>query len=896
MKLITLHIDGRVDHVIDFDQSPRENDAPETFIIEKNNNQIKLFAFYVSTPDQALASASPYNDDIYDEKYDESQSAQNEEKGIVFQGDGGQQQIFLESANYEKENDKNVLFLKLSDTRTNQKPKIKYPLDCVFGDEKWQLIITDTNDDPQLMKVEVQLNWQGTELERSFLLCLAHNDDIRDVVLDFGSEATQMAIFKDVMTRNDICDVFSDMKELLMKPELPPQKEDSKKTESKTEAPKSKGAERYLQQENNSVELFRSIFYANKDAETGESPVPTISAEKKTPHIDSLYMLTTEVEAQNLLEDKYIQMPNMKLSGFGGVKEPRIGGQKLSEFNDMFFYRATIDRFLLCGLLSARTRCIRLYVLMPNIYDHFEVRKRLRWIRNDINEMICNHMQNKEKAEDDKGMTIAVEIAVISESDASFIGVLDILTSPELKEDETLQNGLYIIIDAGKGTTDFSIVKYDGRVVSKYRSGIIGAGNSVTYAHLFGLLHDFMATVYQKEYDHLDLRTFVCNKILKSNDLALQGKLMQAVDSYKIAVANDAMHVSDNDRYRSVDRSEMKLNNFLEDVSTKKVKDITIETVSLESFIDFVKAMVNVDKHTYVKLSEEGCRYINGMFHTIATDVCEKLKIVSAEEFHDIKGVMFAGRAFRDYRLREAIVKSLSETLHISLETMEYLNPHSAFNEKNICLYIRNRVLEGITNNRMLCEPFVRLKKEKHNQTTEKQTFDAKAGRWIRKLIPWGKRFNDYSIEETDSYERAISIADNGLVFGYNMTIKNPNKDLILIGGTYYKPQKAGQQKLFFAEDNIYLRNEEAHTVETITARQGGANMQTSPLAYPTLFPNISEYDLEKVYSGFQTAKGGKEDDGKTGPQNPEPSDRNPGGSEGDLAGLDQTAKIFDKK
>ena len=740
MKLLTLLVDNRVNHVIDFERVV-ENEAPlETYVINKNLNT-ELFSFYNSL-------ASEYDQDEengeFDAEYDDKKHKEPTAKprGIILQDEKGQQTIFLESVNYKD----NVIEIVLSTQHPTISPSIPNELELTLDSLEaplWPMSLRSSNNDTLLLIISFTLKYGSiTYPKRSIQLCLASPDDIRDVVLDFGSEASQMAIFdQKSMSINDIRHLFEDMEDLLERPSFTNNENDttseekSEKAESnETESEKStsekedsdlsekKDSNDYVQEENDDKRLYKSIFYAEANPTNKDSSIPKLNG-NNIQRLRTLSLLTTEDDAQKLLKNGYIQIPNIKISGFGGIEEPKIDGCPLSEYNESFFYRAPINHFVLNGLLKADAPCIRLYVLMPNVYSHFDVCTHLEWLRKDISEIINQNKGNNEKSLELK--TQAVEISAISESDASLMGALDLLTN--FDNETPFEDGCYLIIDAGKGTTDFSIVKYENaKVISMFRSGIIGAGNAVSYAHLFGLLYDYFNDCYDKKYNESDLSTFVYKQILKVNDLSKLRDLMQNIDRYKIVAGSGIYKEDPNITYSKL-------------ASLKKdtIASSTIDTVTINDFTDFVEDMVKDDKRTFKPLSEEAQLYVNGMFNKITDSVCKKLKITSSEEFNNIKGAIFTGRAFLDLRLQDAISDALKKKGINNI--IHYLREDLSYTHKNICLFICEHILNGTISNRMLCHPYARIRRKKQGDKLPMkghESFASKWGRWLRSLFP----------------------------------------------------------------------------------------------------------------------------------------------------------------
>jgi len=874
MRLITILIAGRCNHVLDFDAALRADDAPETYVLSQEGVSTQLFEFYNALDVDCKSSNNRFDDD--DDVI--GRGVQNKDVfPVLLQDDSSQQQVYIEAINLS---DKTIQIV-LTTSQLSALPKINTKeLRLVYNEEGTMLGLCLIHDQAGIRHLNVQFilkdggDFQQT---RDFKLSIAPYDSIRDIVLDFGSEASQMAIFDDGMDINDICRIFPQMKELIGQLETLPERGTSPETnKSSVGEEKKQEGKAYLQQDNHTDYLYRSIFFTNPHATAGLSPVPDFDAEKSKANKANLYTLTTEMEAQNLQDDGYIQMPNVKISGFGGIKEPLIAGKPLSKFSDSFFYRATINRFVLNGLLNADTECVRLYVLMPNVYSHFDVCNRLRMLRKDIKEMIGQTESGNTgkkggtEAEDTKRENLkqrlnvrAVELIVVSESDASLLGALDILTDVNNKK---FLPGCYLLIDAGKGTTDFSIVEYmeepEVKLVSMYRSGIIGAGNALTYAHLFALLHDYMAQVFQKEYTPIQLCDFVYNRIMKGGDVAKVRKLMEAIDTYKIAVSKDCDQLKFGERFKANEN----LGNST--YSTEEKEKMNIDSLTLDSFLAFSQACVKEGLREYRPLSEEGKRYIDGMLGQITKEVCIKLKITNAPEFKNIKGVFFAGRAFRDFRLREAMLKALS---NITTNEMVYLDTdHLAYDEKNICLFIRGQLLEGIANNRMYSHPYSMISqannKREDEDESKKEGCVSRLGRYLIDIF--GKKSLkdradkissalDYVDDENDTeeYDFVASLSQqSGLAYGYDIEIFNKSRDRILIGNRRYSTgDLCGRLKLFYAGEVVYLRSEKGRCVK-ITPQMSGANMEKSPLTFATLFPYLKADNSGDIYVGFADA------------------------------------------
>lgn len=871
MKLITLSIDHRVSHVVDFDHS---SDMPaDTYIITKGNDT-PLLAFYHDDAQVPLSGGD--RDDEFPQPSSGARLRACQANGtdiasIVLQTSQAQSVAFIKSIGCKKNDDGSMeLHIMLTTESTPLQP-IQPPVSFSHQEQGdlWEIALCDLPDEASMINVTLTLCEPDCEpVDRVLQLCVAPPADIADVVLDFGSEASQMALFdQHPMDIDGIQPIFSDMKELL--------------ADANTD-------ERFVQQDTRDPNLFKSLFYVRTQVDAAATPVPTfIPATFRIQDDPNLSMMTTESEVQRLLQDhEYIQMPNVKVSGFGGVREPRVGGKPVSKFRDGFFYRATINRFILNAFVRAtadvvghaseravpplvgpaseranaegpaseraigRQCCVRLNVLMPNVYTHSDVQNRLKWLKEDIAVMLSASSHTVR----------CCEIIVISESDASFLGALDLLTHPD--SPRPLAPGRYLVMDAGKGTLDFSIVEYrNGEVMSCFRSGIIGAGNAMSYAYMLGLLSDFLTerTMARLVRDE-DLQEWVFTKILlqdPASDAVARlrtSRLTEAIDRYKIAVGEGQ---ADYTLVTAAGQAAQRATAFSQ--------------LDLEAFLSYVEQTMQGTR--FKPLSKGAQKYVDAMARRIAADAARSLSIARTQEFtkeeNGLKGVFFAGRAFRDKPLKIAIFNRLKADGIVQQE-LEYLDEdHYAFNQKNICLYIRSHLQRGVTSTRMLSTPYARVRRQQ--QDAEEKHSDGGGilgaiGRgWSRLtrhapevINTLSDAFTGYDTDDdTFQYNYVAAMAPvNGMVYGYDLIINDIQQDWILIGGTYYRPTGSGHLKLFYSDDRIYVRSEDAPldahsssaTKELLP--DDTANMYFPSLIFATLFPYIDTHtgEMSKVF------------------------------------------------
>lgn len=130
-------------------------------------------------------------------------------------------------------------------------------------------------------------------------------------------------------------------------------------------------------------------------------------------------------------------------------------------------------------------------MLVPNIYTHIQI--------NELRLFLNQYFTTKNYG--------GYEISLLSESDASFMGYC-------IPIKDSIKDKSILIIDSGKGTTDFSILRFnseENRIINEYRSGFAGAGQFVTNAVLATFLHHI------KGIDKSKINEFY-NLILKADE------------------------------------------------------------------------------------------------------------------------------------------------------------------------------------------------------------------------------------------------------------------------------------------------------------------------------------------------------------------------------------------
>lgn len=285
------------------------------------------------------------------------------------------------------------------------------------------------------------------------------DDSICSAALDFGSEASQMK-----------CEINGTCIQIVKKME-------------DIAFPRDEDKEHIYRQGADRDYLFKSIFFLNPNL-----PDTSITHWADRPlqyGRDSFFQLL--ISMKETAYSKWIQLPNLKLLELissnlqwedAEIKLPKGSNVNIQDLT--FSYdRKNLLRYILSQFLYVamkvqlgRANYLNFILLVPNVY-----------LQKKIHDVVCGlyqdfdfiRLQNKEFSSW-KGM----EVQIMSESDASFSGYI------QSQRPYNRGKKYSLIIDAGKGTTDFSIMLGDSADNSKfqsiYRAGIPIAGNMMTYA------------------------------------------------------------------------------------------------------------------------------------------------------------------------------------------------------------------------------------------------------------------------------------------------------------------------------------------------------------------------------------------------------------------------------
>ncbi len=299
----------------------------------------------------------------------------------------------------------------------------------------------------------------------------ADTDVLLKASLDFGSEASQIHLSTSRPEVNmNIRDAFVDIVE------------------------EDKDKDYWQGRKGDDKTLYKSIYHIHKEpAATNFGDMPMQNKEKN--FLQSLLPITAPTT-------DHILLPNLKLveqltgllsldnitfkeSGFMGTVD---NGPVTANLSSLKLSNGIL-RQILCNFLAVIMKnepgkeYIHFILLVPNVYLQEKVNKLIAGLYDDF-----NLLREKDIFRGYKG----IEVRIVSESDASFFGVRARARKTDL---EFIKDANYLIIDAGKGTTDFSFISQKGSDLnnysSMYRSGIPASGHVLTYAYYHALRNYF---------------------------------------------------------------------------------------------------------------------------------------------------------------------------------------------------------------------------------------------------------------------------------------------------------------------------------------------------------------------------------------------------------------------
>jgi hypothetical protein len=342
--------------------------------------------------------------------------------------------------------------------------------------------------------------------------------------------------------------------------------------------------------------LFKSVFFVNTG--TREQKVVFQYADKPFENKKESFIQVLKPKTRKSEDYKnLVTLPNLKLMEYMPNRNQQsisihLGENKPEEIinNSANLYDEEITesslRLILSHILhtileqnkSSRIpeQYLHITLLMPNVYPQKKVYTLMKNLYADFYEITKQQEYNCFKG---------IEIQMLSESDAAFLGAKRSKASEWHIPNKT--DGHFLIIDAGKGTTDFSILKQDKNHTnfdSLYRTGIPASGHILTYA-FFEALESCLANY------NIDLKNLVLTSP-RATVLELMDKLDKLKSRYKETGQDEQLNI---ENAPSADCSLDDINTFIDNNFTELHIPVTREKVKtkIENLLLLIKTEIN---------------------------------------------------------------------------------------------------------------------------------------------------------------------------------------------------------------------------------------------------------------------------------------------------------------
>ena len=289
------------------------------------------------------------------------------------------------------------------------------------------------------------------------------SDDLYDVVLDFGSEASQMLIRHNAEGAGvNPHQLFAYMLRHYWQAVVG-------------------GNRRVYDQQDDNPELFRSIFFKKENASMDNH------FEIQEPNNQDSFVNFITRRNRNSGE----RIPNVKISFLTGQQIEGADRTRLHVGIIMRFLHEALKRISELQKEAMRGievhTAIRFTILLPNVMPQSNVSSLIHKLHE-----LANTPEFLKKFSD--CITVPyIQVACCSESDASFLERMNVIG--------LAPGDRCLTIDIGKGTTDFSITKKidANKATSLFRSGFVGAGNAVSYAIFDNCIEQMVGKSKKKE-------------------------------------------------------------------------------------------------------------------------------------------------------------------------------------------------------------------------------------------------------------------------------------------------------------------------------------------------------------------------------------------------------------
>lgn len=505
---------------------------------------------------------------------------------------------------------------------------------------------------PSSLNIHVTLVLTETDTySGKFQFAVANSLQCQRVVIDFGSEASQVA-YKSCGPQSSIVQ-YDILENIISRLNM-------------TNPEKNYRREDFLNNEPGQNTLYRSFYAVKRGLTKREREHFPFNFTHDLQHDEiRLFITRQEVGATQFhFRENYEIIPNLKL---GIEKSLQLLVDRQPEDYSIRSHKKELIGAVLLRLLGLmisskpefRQGGIIVTLLVPNIYTQHEVFEMLNELRAHTGGLLASLGIEANK--------LFIEYETISESDAAFMGYQQTNSA-----DVQLVNGdMALVIDCGKGTTDISILLADDNenYSSFFRTGFAGAGNVLSYGFAEDLLTLALKTIPGN--NDISVRDFISKHILDQHLTVDVLNFIQLIESQK-------------KRYRKL--QPVGITEFAQLAEQSQSTERTIGNLYKDqaTLLQYAGAIL---KDRSIRWDDEITGLISKATDCIVHSIIGSIRNVITKDIKKrIKAVMLSGRAFYFDDLKGKLENALKGILHENV-TIHNVIPGRALNNKNVAIY-----------------------------------------------------------------------------------------------------------------------------------------------------------------------------------------------------------------
>lgn len=340
------------------------------------------------------------------------------------------------------------------------------------------------------------------------------------------------------------------------------------------------------------------------------------------------------------------------------------------------------------------TKYVSVLLLVPNIYNQSGIDKLLYELNLLMNPKYVVNKEGEEKTD------VLYDFRIVSESDSAFIGLNEVSTNagdakllPAFLASENVdgdkmskKRDYFLLVDAGKGTTDFSVIRYGfntrGRgtannlITPVRRNGIVGAGGAIDYV--------FARVLARQIYRHKDefgtISPIVDESVFIDRFMTMI-QFLQPVDQDKLMLIIETLKKSYDDGkvallYLCFKGAATIIVQKLLNAGTddKQIKELGKSDTMVDSFKTISMASVDLDDYESEELADVDKKEVNWVCKAIANTIIVDMifKGLPLSLIKKIDYVFFTGRAFLFQPLKQAFEDALEQKRGFYKENYEF--------------------------------------------------------------------------------------------------------------------------------------------------------------------------------------------------------------------------------